>query len=112
MGQQADKFISRKDLLVRMETPRFFREGDEMTVSTIVHNYLDEKKKTKITFTADNVELLSSKVNSKGYDPNINKGKNGVYEIVIDKNGELRIDWTVKVNNPMGEAKVIGRGTN
>ena len=106
VGQQTDKIISRKDLLVRMETPRFFREGDEMTVSTIVHNYLDEKKKTKITFTADNVELLSSKVNSKGYDPNINKGKNGVYEIVIDKNGELRIDWTVKVDNPMGEAKL------
>ncbi len=106
VGQQQDKMISRKDLLVRMETPRFFREGDEMTVSTIVHNYLDEKKKTKITFTSDNVKLVSSKINSKGYDSEVNKGKNGVYEIIIDKNGELRIDWTVKVDNPIGEAKL------
>lgn len=106
VGQQTDKIISRKDLLVRMETPRFFREGDEMTVSTIVHNYLDEKKKTKITFAAENVRLINSEVNSKGYDSKMNKGKNGVYEIIINKNGELRIDWTVKVDNPMGEARL------
>ncbi len=106
VGQQQDKMISRKDLLVRMETPRFFREGDEMTVSTIVHNYLDEKKKTKITFAADNVKLIKSEVNSKGYDAAVNKGKNGVYEIIIDKNGELRIDWTVKVDKSIGEAKL------
>ena len=106
VGQQTDKIISRKDVLIRMETPRFFREGDEMTVSTIVHNYLDEKKKTKITFNADNVKLIGSEVNSKGYGSKINKGKNGVYEIVIDKNGELRIDWTVRVDNPIGEAKL------
>ncbi len=106
VGQQTDKIISRKDLLVRMETPRFFREGDEMTVSTIVHNYLDEKKKTKITFGAENIKVTGSEVNSKGYDPLINKDKDGVYEIVIDKNGELRIDWNVKVDNPVGEAKL------
>ena len=109
VGQQTDKIISRKDLLIRMETPRFFREGDEMTISTIVHNYLDEKKKTKITFDAENVKLIGSAVNSKGYDPDINKDKNGVYEIIIDKNGELRIDWTVKVDNPIGEAKLTAQ---
>ncbi len=106
VGQQTNKIISRKDLLVRMETPRFFREGDEMIVSTIVHNYLDEKKKTKITFAADNLKLVRSEVNNKGYDPEINKGRNGVYEVVIEKNGELRIDWTVKVDYPIGEAKL------
>jgi uncharacterized protein YfaS (alpha-2-macroglobulin family) len=109
VGQQTDKIISRKDLLVRMETPRFFREGDEMTVSTIVHNYLDEKKKTKITFNTENIKLVGSQVNSKGYNSNINKDRNGVYEIVIDKNGELRIDWTVKVDNPLGEAKLTAQ---
>ncbi|HSD64895.1 MAG TPA: MG2 domain-containing protein, partial [Ignavibacteriaceae bacterium] len=109
VGQQTDKIISRKDLIVRMETPRFFREGDELTVSTIVHNYLDEKKKTKITFDVENVELIGSEVNSSGYDPDINKDRNGVYEILVDKNGELRIDWRVKVNNPLGEAKLTAQ---
>jgi alpha-2-macroglobulin len=50
VGQQISKVISRKDLLVRMEVPRFFRMNDQLTISTIVHNYLSEKKKTKISF--------------------------------------------------------------
>ncbi len=47
VGQKVNKFISRKDLLVRMETPRFFRQDDEVVISTIVHNYLSTAKKTQ-----------------------------------------------------------------
>ena len=36
VGQEVNKSITRKDLLIRMETPRFFREGDEITISTII----------------------------------------------------------------------------
>ncbi|MCK7525965.1 MAG: hypothetical protein MZV64_54325 [Ignavibacteriales bacterium] len=45
VGQKVNKFISRKDLLVRMETPRFFRQDDEVVISTIVHNYLSLKRR-------------------------------------------------------------------
>ncbi|HSD63044.1 MAG TPA: hypothetical protein VLB50_04570, partial [Ignavibacteriaceae bacterium] len=65
--------------------------------------------KTKITFDVENVELIGSEVNSSGYDPDINKDRNGVYEILVDKNVELRIDWRVKVNNPLGEAKLTAQ---
>ncbi|MFN3695102.1 MAG: alpha-2-macroglobulin family protein, partial [Ignavibacterium sp.] len=67
VGQKIDKFISRKDLLVRMEIPRFFREGDEVIISTIVHNYLSTEKKTKIEFTSDKLLILSSRINSDSY---------------------------------------------
>ena len=48
-----------------METPRFFRQDDEVVISTIVHNYLTKKKITKIHFEGKNLKLISSLVNSK-----------------------------------------------
>ncbi len=102
-GEQRNTVISRKDLLVRMETPRFFRQGDELVISTLVHNYLNEKKTTKITFKSENVELISSGVNSPGYSTTL-RPINGSYEININKDSELRIDWKVKANNSAGTA--------
>ena len=104
VGQKIDKFISRKDLLVRMETPRFFREGDEVIISTIVHNYLSTEKKTKIEFTSDKLLILSSRINSESYLSNYSDKKN--YEVNIPADSELRIDWKCKVNSPFGDAEL------
>ena len=106
VGQEINKSIARKDLLIRMETPRFFREGDEITISTIVHNYLNEKKRTKVSFKADNLKLIRSNINTPGYSTNMYNQEEGLYELTIDKNTELRIDWIVKVDIPVGEAKL------
>jgi len=102
VGQKVHKFISRKDLLVRMETPRFFRQDDEVVISTIVHNYLSTAKKTKIEFSSDKLLMIESKINSKWYGSNYSKRNN--YEVEIPANSELRIDWKCKVNFPTGEA--------
>jgi alpha-2-macroglobulin len=106
VGQTINKVISRKDLLVRMETPRFFREGDELIISTIVHNYLNEKKTTKISFDAVNLNLIESRINTVGYNIEPITKQQGSYEITIDKNSEVRIDWKVKVVYPIGEARL------
>src|SRR4030095_1505108 len=82
---------TRKDLLVRMETPRFFQQNDEVTISTIVHNYLSEAKTTKVSLKAENLEII---------------GDSKEQVITMDKNEEKRIDWKVKVNDPMGFAKL------
>ena len=111
-GQQLNKVVSKKDLLVRMETPRFFREGDELTISTIVHNYLDENKKTKISFEVENLDLVVSRINSKSFndeEDSFRQIEDNSYEIIINKNSELRIDWIVKVNIPSGEAKLTAK---
>lgn len=104
VGQQISKVISRKDLLVRMETPRFLRMGDELVISTIVHNYLSEKKKTKISFDSGILELLSSEINQSGIEKSKGKLNKFTYEIVIPENSELRIDWKIKVTKPVGDA--------
>jgi hypothetical protein len=104
VGQKVNKFISRKDLLVRMETPRFFRQDDEVVISTIVHNYLSKKKTTKIHFEGKNLKLVSSFVNSKEVINKKGEIAKDTYEISIPSQTELRIDWKVKITNPTGEA--------
>lgn len=104
VGQKINKFISRKDLLVRMETPRFFRQDDEVVISTIVHNYLSTRKVTKISFNSDKLKLISSLVDPKKVVNKIGNNTKDVYEILIPANSELRIDWKCKVDYPTGEA--------
>ena len=106
VGQEVNKAITKKDLLIRMETPRFFREGDEITISTIVHNYLNEQKRTKVSFKADNLTLIRSNINTPGYSTNLYNQQEKLYELTIDKNTELRIDWVVRVDIPIGEIKL------
>ncbi|RPI18942.1 MAG: hypothetical protein EHM58_03540 [Ignavibacteriae bacterium] len=91
VGQMTNTVITRKDLLVRMETPRFFQQKDEVTISTIIHNYLSEDKTTKISLKGENIELI---------------GDNAEKTITMAKNEEKRIDWRVKVTNPDGFAKL------
>jgi hypothetical protein len=84
VGQNTDKTITRKNLLVRLETPRFFREGDEITVSTIIHNYLSESKNVKINFYPSNLEVAAVKSASGGISASGNNVKRS-YTINIDK---------------------------
>lgn len=90
VGQVIGRVITRKDLLVRMETPRFLQNEDEITISTIVHNYLSTEKNTKVKFSAEGVELVG----------------NNQIELNLKPNTDERIDWKIKVNNPTGEAKL------
>ncbi len=92
-GQNTYSVTSRKDLIIRVETPRFFQQNDEVTVSTIVHNYLDEEKTAKVTMKLDNLTLLNN--------------TSGEQLITLGKNEEKRVDWLVKVNNPVGIGNVL-----
>ena len=88
VGQNAKVVITRKDLLVRMETPRFLQQDDEVTISTIVHNYLNSTKETKVKFRADNVIFDGESEKT----------------ITLEPNSDQRLDWTIRVNEPVGEA--------
>lgn len=103
LGEVINKIISTKNLLVRMETPRFLTVGDETTISTIVHNYLPESKRTTIEFNSANAVLVSSKINSKQLFNNLSNTQN-VYDIIIPSNNEIRIDWKIKIREYHNEA--------
>ncbi|MBN1395447.1 MAG: alpha-2-macroglobulin [Pirellulales bacterium] len=47
VGQGFTDVVTRKDLIIRMEAPRFFVQTDEVVLSAIVHNYLKSVKGVK-----------------------------------------------------------------
>ena len=87
VGQATAEVIARKNLLVRMETPRFLTQGDELVIATNVHNYLSTPKRVKVEFKAEGVNQERSS-----------------RSVTIAPNAEERIDWKI-------EAEDIGTAT-
>jgi hypothetical protein len=73
------RVLSRKDLILRLETPRFMTEGDTVTVSGIVHNYLDAEKAAQVELEVTGAKLLDAARQT----------------VTVAKNGEQRIDWRI-----------------
>jgi uncharacterized protein YfaS (alpha-2-macroglobulin family) len=86
VGARVNTVLSRKDLILRLETPRFMTEGDVATISGIVHNYLDADKATQIELNVTGANLL---------DP-------AQRTVTITKQGEHRIDWRVSATQTGG----------
>jgi alpha-2-macroglobulin len=83
VGQGEAEVITRKDLLVRMQAPRFFVEKDEVVLTANVHNYLDKQKTVKVVLELDGQELKT-----------MGQAARSVKVAAAD---EARIDWRVKV---------------
>ena len=50
--------IVRKNIMVRLVVPRFFRRGDEITLSTIVQNYLPTDKTAQVSMQFEGLQVL------------------------------------------------------
>jgi uncharacterized protein YfaS (alpha-2-macroglobulin family) len=82
VGSVVQKTIARKDVIMRLEMPRFLTEGDTVTISGLVHNFLKSDKSTKISLELNGAQLLDSPEST----------------ITIRPNGEHRVDWRVQAN--------------
>ena len=91
VGQGEAEVVTKKDLIVRMQAPRFFVQKDEVVLSANVHNYLKTEKKVRVSLEFDGGTLTA-------LDPMVR-------EITIASKGEQRVDWRVKVISE-GEAIV------
>ncbi|MCU0246059.1 MAG: MG2 domain-containing protein, partial [Bryobacter sp.] len=58
VGSALDRVIVRKNLILRMATPRFFTEGDTVTIPMIVMNYLDQPQNVKLSLKAQGAEIV------------------------------------------------------
>ncbi len=85
VGQGSVAVVTRKDLILRLQAPRFFVETDEVVLSANVHNYLKNKKdaRVQLEFEGGCLALLNGDQSEKS--------------VSIDPNGEKRIDWRVAV---------------
>ena len=82
VGQVTGKAITSKDLLVRMQAPRFFVERDEVVLSANVHNYLAKDKRVEVRLKIDGYQL----------EPRAKQ----VRTVTVPSNGEKRVDWRVR----------------
>ena len=101
VGEGTAEIITSKDLLVRLQAPRFFVEKDEVVVSANVHNYLDEEQHVKVLLETDGqtMEPMS--------------GSSLSANIALKSGGEKRVDWRMKVlreGTAMLRVKAIASG--
>ncbi|HEX8561213.1 MAG TPA: MG2 domain-containing protein [Pyrinomonadaceae bacterium] len=92
VGVAVSKVVERKDVIIRVATPRFLTAGDTVTLSGIVHNYLKTEKVTRIGIEVAGARLL---------DP-------AQQTVTIPSQGEHRVNW--RVSAPVtGDLKILAR---
>jgi alpha-2-macroglobulin len=92
VGSTVMNTIVRKNIMVRLVVPRFFRRGDEITLSTIVQNYLPTDKTAQVSMQFDGLQVLD------GAQRDIN----------VPTRGLVKVDYRVRVLN-VDSAKVVGK---
>ncbi|MFG0295344.1 MAG: alpha-2-macroglobulin, partial [Maioricimonas sp. JB045] len=108
VGEATREVVTTKNLIVRLQAPRFFVERDEVVLSAIVHNYLDEDKQARVELNLDGDTLLPIELigGQFGGDFVVLDNPEAWYrDVTVPADGEVRVDWTVKVVAP-GEATV------
>jgi uncharacterized protein YfaS (alpha-2-macroglobulin family) len=68
---------SKKEMIVRLQAPRFFTERDNVTVSAIVNNYSDQEQKVRVTLESTGINVTDAPV----------------VNITVPAGGEKRVDW-------------------
>ncbi len=53
VGQGEVEVITKKNLLLRMQAPRFFMQKDEVVLSANVHNYLKKDKEVAVSLEVE-----------------------------------------------------------
>ncbi|MDO4550159.1 MAG: MG2 domain-containing protein [Planctomycetia bacterium] len=86
VGSASAEVITRKNLILRMQTPRFLVTSDEILLTANVHNYLPTEKDVTVTLELPDATLI--KVLSEP-----------TRTVKIAANGEARIDWRVRAEN-------------
>ncbi len=91
VGQGESDVVTTKNLLVRLQAPRFFVEKDEVVLSANIHNYLatEQLVKARLELSPERFELVEE----------------AEKEVVVKSNGEERVNWRVKVLSE-GEAVI------
>ncbi len=82
VGYATAEMVSSKDLLLRLQAPRFFVEKDETTLSANVHNYLSAAKSVHAALELDGERLAPVGTPS--------------CDVTVASNDQERVDWRVR----------------
>ena len=89
---------TKQPLIVRLQAPRFFVVGDQVTVSGVINNNTDEVMTVMPALNADGLSVTGLLVDGKA----VNSAQTPV---AVKPNSETRVDWLVAVNHA-SEAKL------
>jgi alpha-2-macroglobulin len=89
-GWAVNRVLVRKNLMVRLAVPRFFRAGDQVTVSAIVHNYLDSAKTARVSLDTAGLDIIDG----------------ATRDVEVASRGEAKVDWRVKTAANSNSAKL------
>ncbi len=92
VGSAVVNTIVRKNLMVRLVVPRFFRRGDEITISTIVQNYLPTDKVARVSMDLTGLQVLDG----------------GQRDVNVPSRGLIKVDYRVRVLD-VDSARVLGK---
>jgi len=81
-GGVVTRVLVRKNLIVRLAAPRFFRQGDETTLRVIAHNYLETAKDVTFALDVQGLEVIGGQTQ----------------KVSIPAKGENWVDWRVKAH--------------
>ena len=93
-GSVVTRVLVRKNLIVRLAAPRFFRQGDETVLRVIAHNYLETAKDVTFALDVSGVDVMSGQTQ----------------KVNIPAKGESYVDWRVKaraIGNAVLTAKAL-----
>jgi uncharacterized protein YfaS (alpha-2-macroglobulin family) len=92
VGSAVENTIVRKNLMVRLVVPRFFRRGDEIVLSTIVQNYLPTEKTARVSMDFTGLQVVDG----------------GVKDVRVPSRGLVKVDYGVRVLD-VDSVKVLGK---
>lgn len=85
VGEGSAEVITSKDLLIRLQAPRFFVEKDEVVISANVHNYLDSEQQVQVSLETDGQTMEAV------------TGATLTTAVSLKSGGEQRVDWRMRV---------------
>ncbi len=95
---------TKQPLIVRLQAPRFFVVGDQVTISAVINNNTDQDMRVTPTLNAEGVTVAGQAVAGQ-----MVKGDHA--PVNVKANGEARVDWRVTVTHASeAKLKVQGRG--
>ncbi len=95
---------TKQPLIVRLQAPRFFVVGDQVTVSAVINNNTDQPMRVAPALTAEGLTVSGLVIDGKPV-----KGEQGPVD--VKANSETRVDWLVAVSHASeAKLKVEARG--
>ncbi|HEX8138116.1 MAG TPA: MG2 domain-containing protein [Pyrinomonadaceae bacterium] len=95
---------TKQPLIVRLQAPRFFLVGDQVTVSAVINNNTEQPLSATPELSAEGLTVAGRLVDGR-----LNAHAPGAVE--VKANGEARVDWLVSVEHAgAAKLKVTARG--